>query len=59
MQDMLQVIWFPVVAMLAVVALVVWAMTWSRGHRQRDTLVVKRPVVIAPASDSREDDNLS
>ncbi|MBW8880463.1 MAG: hypothetical protein JF615_03280 [Asticcacaulis sp.] len=49
MQSILEIVWFPIIAMLAVIFLTVWAL--SRDSRRRRRLGAQRTVVITEADD--------
>ena len=52
MTSILAMAWFPIIAMLAVVVLTVWALHHGSRRRHR-TMVVERPVVVREGDDDR------
>lgn len=58
MTDFLQQAWFPITAMLAVLAFLVLALNQRDRQRRRDALR-GRPIVVTPVETNRDDDRLS
>ncbi|EGF90486.1 hypothetical protein ABI_35090 [Asticcacaulis biprosthecium C19] len=58
MTDILQQIWFPIAAMMAVLAMLVFALNQRSRQRRRDALH-NRPIIVTPVETHRDEDRLS